>query len=289
VDRRTSLLALAGVTLVVASAIAVPVWVQRSSGGSNGGPAAEGANRGRFIVDCDYSRSRPDDPIVHPRAPGASHLHDFFGATEVNAFSTAARLVEGETTCETKQDTASYWAPALLDGEGRPIEPLGSDAYYRAAPGVDPAEVQPFPFGLTAISGDAEASEVQSTEVVGWTCGPNPVRHSAPPDCEGDSLVLRVTFADCWDGDNLTSADHRSHMARSTDDGCPETHPVAVPQLEFLVEYPTPEDASQLYLASGSILGAHADFYNAWDEEKLADEVRYCIQADVICGTPSIV
>jgi hypothetical protein len=288
VGGRRSLLVIAGATLVVASAIAVPLWQQRSS--SEAASEASVPHQGRFVVDCAYSHSLPDDPIVHPRAPGASHLHDFFGATEVTAFSRAALLVEGDTTCETQQDTASYWAPALLDGEGQPIEPIGSDAYYRAAPGVDPADVEPFPFGLTVIGGDSSATEAQATDVVGWSCGPNPVRHQTPPPCqEGNSLVLRVTFPDCWDGDHLTSADHLSHMARSDADGCPESHPVVVPQLELVVEYPVYGEATdELYLASGSIETAHADFYNAWEEEKLAEEVGYCIQADVICGAPSI-
>ena len=29
-------------------------------------------------------------------------------------------------------------------------------------------------------------------------------------------LLLRVTFPDCWNGEDLDSEDHRSHMARST-------------------------------------------------------------------------
>jgi len=279
---------IAGVALVVTSAIAVPLWMQRASSEASSDDLA--LHQGRFVVDCAYSHSLPDDPIVHPRAPGASHLHDFFGATEVNAFTRAASMVEGETTCETQQDTAGYWAPALLDGEGEPIEPIGSDAYYRAAPGVDPAEVEPFPFGLTVIGGDATATGPQDTAVVGWSCGANPVRRETPPPCQdGNPLVLRVTFPDCWDGDDLTSADHLSHMARSDGDGCPDDHPVAVPQLELVVEYPVwGEQTGELYLASGNIETAHADFYNAWDEEKLAEEVRYCIHADVVCGAPSI-
>jgi hypothetical protein len=285
---RRTLLVLAGAGLVVASAIAVPLWAQRDTSEAAG--EAPPPHQGRFIVDCDYSHSLPDDPIVYPRAPGASHLHDFFGATEANAFTRAETLVEGDTTCETQQDTAGYWAPALLDGEGRPIEPIGSDAYYRAGPGVDPQDVEPFPFGLTIIGGDASATEAQDTAVVGWSCGPNPLRHTTPPPCqEGNPLILRVTFPDCWNGEDLTSPDHLSHMARSGPDGCPDEHPVAVPQLEFVVEYPVyGADAAELYLASGSIETAHADFYNAWEPEKLADEVRYCINADVVCGSPSL-
>lgn len=97
-----------------------------------------------------------------------------------------------------------------------------------------------------------------------------------------------MTFPDCWDGENVDSDDHKSHMAHSGPDGCPDDHPVAVPELEFVVEYPFWGDPSGLRLASGETFTAHADFFNAWDEEKLAGEIRLCIHADVVCGVPQL-
>jgi hypothetical protein len=54
-----------------------------------------------------------------------------------------------------------------------------------------------------------------------------------------------ITFPTCWDGVNLDSPDHRSHVlyseleAKSNDVGptgkCPESHPVVVPQVMFEV------------------------------------------------------
>ena len=41
----------------------------------------------QFKVECAWSHSAPDDPIVHPNHPGRSHLHDFFGSTETDADS----------------------------------------------------------------------------------------------------------------------------------------------------------------------------------------------------------
>ena len=51
-------------------------------------PAAHAKSDGKFLAVCGYSHSRPDDPIVRPRQPGRSHLHDFLGNTTTNAFST---------------------------------------------------------------------------------------------------------------------------------------------------------------------------------------------------------
>ena len=218
---------------------------------------------------------------MFPGEPGASHMHNFFGATSTDAFSDAESLLAGDTTCSTHQDTAAYWAPALFDGEDQ-IDPISSVAYYRAAPGVDPEDVVPFPTGLMMIGGDATSTEPQSTEEVGWACTVEGRPQVSPPPCTG-GVLLQVVFPDCWDGEHLDSPDHRVHVARSTNAGCPGSHPVALPQLEFHVRYPLPNDMSDLHLASGSLLTGHADFFNAWDPDKLASEVEYCIGQDAYC------
>jgi hypothetical protein len=45
-----------------------------------------------------------------------------------------------------------------------------------------------------------------------------------------------------------------------------------------------PEDVS---LASGGVHTAHADFLNAWDQEKLETEVELCINRNLTCGVVS--
>ena len=257
-----------------------------------GGAGAERASvpphDGRFVVECVYSHTATDDPIVHPGMAGMSHQHDFFGNTGVDARSTLASLSEGETTCENTDDLASYWAPALFDDD-RQVVPESSDSYYRAAPGVDPATVEPFPPGLEIVAGNAVAEGPQSTDVVGWACGSNPRRHQRPPDCgPGSPLRVRVTFPDCWDGERVEAEDHRSHMARSDADGCPTSHPVPVPQLEFVVQYPFTGDPSGLRLASGETFTAHADFFNAWRSAALAESIRLCLVRDVVCEVPTL-
>ena len=278
--RRRGVLLATG-ALVLVAVVGVAAWATRPDGGNDTAAASPGPHNGRFHVECGYSHSAPDDPIVFPGEPGASHQHDFFGASSTDAFSDADSLLAGDTTCATKQDKASYWAPSLFAGAEQ-IEPLGSTAYYRAADGVDPGAVEPFPFGLMMISGDPTATVTQPTGHVGWACSVRAPTLSTPPDCQS-TLLLRVIFPDCWDGEHLDSEDHRSHVARSTDEGCPDSHPVALPQLEFHVRYPPPESRADLHLASGSILTAHADFFNAWDPDKLANEVQVCIAQDAYC------
>jgi len=242
--------------------------------------------RGQFAVECGFDRFQADDPIVFPGRPGASHLHQFFGSVGVTAESSYDDLQAAETTCEQAADTASYWAPALLDG-GELVEPLGAVAYYRAGVGVDPASVQSYPAGLMLVAGDHLASEPQPLSVVAWTCDTGSIRQVRPPDCSaGANLRLLVTFQDCWDGNRLRSDDPAvpvAHATYSTAGECPASHPVHIPQLQLAVDFP-PLDPAGLALASGSILSGHADFWNAWHQDKLRNEVVNCIHRDLPCG-----
>lgn len=241
----------------------------------------------QFLVECGFSHAAPDDPIVHPGHSGRSHQHVFFGNTTTDADSTAETLATGGTTCDQQLDLASYWAPALLDG-GEMVTPTGAVAYYRPGVGIDPTTVEPYPHGLAMIGGDQVAAEPQPLDVVAWSCGTGSVRSATPPTCpEERPLRMAVSFPDCWDGERLDSPDHVAHMARSEDGACPRSHPVPVPQLLLAISYPVTGDGHDLSLASGSVLTGHADFLNAWDEDKLRTEVEVCIQRALTCGVAS--
>ena len=105
------------------------------------------------------------------------------------------------------------------------------------------------------------------------------------PDCPaGSYLVLSVLFPDCWDGHNLDSADHRSHLADASAGTCPASHPVAVPQLRLVVQYPDGVGGADVTLSSGGPQTAHADFFNAWNAESQARLVQDCINRAKKCG-----
>ncbi|MDZ7734595.1 MAG: DUF1996 domain-containing protein [Acidimicrobiia bacterium] len=239
------------------------------------------------MAHCGYDRSKPVDPIVHPGDPGASHRHDFYGATNVDASSTAPDLVESDTTCDKAADKAGYWQPTLYD-HGEVVVPLGIDAYYRGAPEVEPTEVETMPAGLALIAGDQTATEPQPGEATGWTCGVDTHLSDEPPTCPpGAPLHLVLTFQDCWDGEYLRSEDHKSHAAYSTNGECPESHPVHLPQLTVSVSFPITGPGHELSLASGDIASAHGDFLNAWEPEGLRREIEGCIHRGVVCDLAS--
>jgi hypothetical protein len=52
----------------------------------------------RFHIECDFHHLKRDDPIAHHGHPGMSHLHEFFGNTSTNAYSTWLSLSRAGTT-----------------------------------------------------------------------------------------------------------------------------------------------------------------------------------------------
>ncbi len=271
-----------------AAATATPM-PRRATDAPKPGDPARRPGEINFLTVCRFSHRAADDPIVFPGVPGASHSHDFFGNRTTNAASTYDSLrASGMTSCNRTGDTAAYWAPSLLV-DGQLVQPLGINAYYRTG-GKDPASIQPFPAGLRVIAGDAKATAAQPLRVTSWGCfGEAQVRpQSSPPTCPFDGrtngLKLTVLFPDCWDGVNLDSADHKSHMVYSVRGQCPASHPVPVPMIAMNVRYPTAGGADVVLASGNSPYTGHADFFNAWDQATLEQLVRNCLNASVHCG-----
>ena len=139
------------------------------------------------------------------------------------------------------------------------------------------------------LAGNPVATEAQPLSVVAWTCGAGIERSTTPPTCPaGRNVRLVVTFPDCWDGQHTDSDNHRDHVGYSTAGTCPAGLPIAIPQLQFSVEYPVAgEVEGTLELASGGQLTGHADFLDGWDPDKLAREIRLCLHRGVVCGVAS--
>jgi hypothetical protein len=228
-----------------------------------------------FFHNCDFTHKAPDDPIVSPGKPGASHLHTFVGNRTTNAFSTYASLRSGGTTCSRTADRSGYWTPALYRGSTL-ILPTTATLYYRR---FTLAPVRPFPENFRMIAGNASARGVQGTRVTFWSCGVRSQVRRSPRmlRCpKGEFLHLAVFFPQCWDGRHLDSADHKSHMAYMRKGRCPSTHPVALPTLEELYRYPI-RGGRGISLSSGRLYSAHADFINAWEPSALRALVDGCL------------
>jgi hypothetical protein len=266
-----------------------------------------------FYVNCRFSHTANDDPIVHPGQPGRSHPHTFFGNKSTDADSTLASLRKAGTTCKPTADKGGYWVPTLYKGT-REIRPAKAQFYYNLR-GYD--QMHPFPAGLKIVAGNAHAFRPQSTAVTYWACGGAGGERTAPlrtvpkncadvriqpkkgffkpcltcplqplphPSHIKTFLELHVNFPDCWDGKHLDSTDHKIHMAYSRNYRCPASHPVKVPLIRLMIRYPI-TDGRGVALASGLVTTAHADFFNAWDEQILTQLVNECFH-DRPCNEP---
>lgn len=277
---------------------------------NDGGPVGD---RGVFNALCGFSHRAPDDPIVFPGQPGASHLHDFLGNTSTDASSTNDSLVDNPgTTCVRQGEQgfegkpgvprkarSGYWVPTLYDN-GSPIAAttnlIGYESRLRRF-----ADVQPFPPGFRMIFGTSTGAGPVAPggqRIYEWGCNRGGTatvratpRWAAPPICNQPDLYLTLRSPDCWDGVHLDSPDHKSHMAysRRNQNGiegyfvCPPSHPVLTPMVTFKMVYPT-RATGTITLASGAPNTAHGDFMNGWDQAELERLVRVCINRNIYCG-----
>ena len=73
--------------------------------------------------------------------------------------------------------------------------------------------------------------------------------------CPG-GIRATVIFPSCWDGKNVDSPDHKSHVtyasgAAMAGDKCPSTHPVRIPQVMYEIMYDTSGFANAAYYKNG--------------------------------------
>jgi hypothetical protein len=262
-------------------------------------PGVDPDGIGAFRTVCQYSHMRPDDPIVKPGQPGASHLHTFWGNTLTNANSTAESILgSGNGTCRggTVNRTA-YWAPSIIDTRtGTPIAPELIHVYYKSGyDGIRPQQIEPLPPGLRMVAGNAMASGPQAR--MDWNCwSDGSHRQATIPTCPAnDQIAMNINFPQCWNG-ALDSPDHKSHLAYPSNGSCPSTHPRALPAISYHLLFKVPADVSAWRLSSDMYdsklpggYSLHGDWFNGWDNEVLKVWTQLCVRTPATtCGSHMI-
>jgi hypothetical protein len=246
--------------------------------------AAEPVRVAEFLADCPLSHRLPDDPIVLPGLAGASHSHDFFGNHSTNANSTTQSLAGATGNCNPRADISSYWVPTLFSGQ-TVINPSIVTFYYLGEGVNRPQDIKPTPFGLKIVAGNAKAAG-HNDSIARWSClhaGHVPPSKDFVTCPAGTQLETYLDFPQCWNGRDLDSADHKSHMAYPVAGGCPSSHPVSVPKLRFVIRYPVSGPASQFRLSSGPGYTYHGDFFNVWPAAEMERRVRNCLNVVIKC------
>lgn len=231
-----------------------------------------------FGVRCDPSvKTAQEDPIVYPGQHAVGHLHDFFGAQNINPDSRPDSIRQGITSCALSGDKTAYWVPAALN-----TSVYQMIAYYFPAPGKDKSLLNPYSENLQMIAGSVpmDSDETPSSHVL-WGCQGKVATSNRPVDCgAGNRAKVAVVFPNCQavnsNGPVDDSANHRSHMAYSDEQGhCPDSHPRKVVQLHVHVIYQQ-SDARNLNFGV-PWYDFHADFMNGWDEAVLKQAIDECI------------
>jgi hypothetical protein len=179
----------------------------------------------------------------------------------------------------------------LPGNTGGIVRPAAVRIEYRGNPG---GRVVPMPRFLRALTGDAKpTSRGPANARATWTCSGFADRLSAKyPICPAGSRVMRVhDFPGCWDGENVDSANHRSHLAFAdpASGACPAGF-VAVPQLRISITYDIPADVQrrgQYALDSfpeenHNPFSDHNDFVNV-NAERTMKRITACINAGRRC------
>ncbi len=289
---------------------------------------------GAFRFICSAGQLRYDDPIVYPGQPGRSHLHQFYGNTSANAHSTYQSLRgEGQSTCMSPLNRSAYWMPAMLDGRGNVVRPDYVTIYYKRRPASDPkcdpardARAEgicvPLPNGLKFVFGfnmlDPAATRTgalyYNCSGRGATPGHYPDIVAAAKYCPtGAQLGAIINAPTCWDGKNLDSPDHRSHVAYASYGWwgylkCPSTHPYVIPSFTMGAWYTVDDtlDRSGTWEAGKTVTWTlssdvatgmppsrpgttfHADWWGAWDNLVMSMWMDHCINKLLNCSAGNL-
>ncbi|WP_369175004.1 DUF1996 domain-containing protein [Streptomyces sp. R28] len=277
------------------------------------------ASRGTFATSCGVNENglfNSDNVIVAPGVSnGAHHFHDYVGNQANDAFASDEDLANAETTCVDQGDKSTYYWPVIRLQNGNQEQDAnspGGGVEGNAGEIVTPKEVTltfvgnprskvtEMPRLLRIITGDAKAFVNGTANAnASWSCTgfeDRQLKDKYPLCPQGSDVVRTFKFQSCWDGQNIDSANHRTHVAFAAADGsCPDGFkaiPQLVQRIVYDVDAPSLQDGGRTtpLFAVDSFpeqlhkpVTDHGDFINVFAEDLMGQMVD-CINEGRECG-----
>jgi hypothetical protein len=256
-------------------------------------PAAA-TKQGKYLQSCGQANVGQVDPLVTPGQP-ADHNHAEFGAVTWGTSTTTADMLSGLTTCKIPGNHSAYWVPTMVASDGSQVPPTSAGGYYGAFWTPDAEQIQPFPVGIRFIVGNSHSTVLQSAAIVHWRCDaagqPTLARPPRAGECPvGVGVELSFDGPKYWDGINLDTPNHQSHLSYAKDAG----HQIRIPVIAWSFHYPAAAVGGMLDSDHGigpAGRSAHMDLWEAQDPFQQA-ELTKCLNdparnstSSPLCGT----
>jgi hypothetical protein len=235
------------------------------------------------------------DPLVNPGVVMSPHVHQVVGGNSFKAsMDPKSHDLVAESTCTSctfAEDFSNYWTAVMYfrarNGTYKRVpqfanvglRAVGGITVYYIPPYDGKTNVTAFKPGFRMLVGDAERETEQGMQrqlchrcyktpenagVAGLSGGPpctgNDTKSFPTEMCYG-GIRTTITFPTCWDGKNVDSPDHKSHVAYpvtgtfESGGKCPASHPVRLPQLMYEVMW----DVSDFTVAPSHIVRLHLE------------------------------
>ncbi|KAF9048855.1 hypothetical protein BJ165DRAFT_1342919 [Panaeolus papilionaceus] len=242
------------------------------------------------------------DPVVSP-GKVASHVHSVLGGSNFRLATNTSYLRQSEcSSIPIPQDKSAYWFPHLyFQWNNGSFSSLNGGAVIYYLFSDTPGTTTAFPDDFRMLSGDPTLRTYDpnsfAQQAITYICldfnGVSSKWNFLPPiDCPS-GIRAQVNFPSCWDGQNLDSPDHKSHVAflsGGPDSGtCSDPKfPVTLPRIFMEVYWYSADFASVRSQARNTTqpfvfsygdptgYGYHADFINGWDHGVLQNAVDNC-------------